>query len=47
MFLLFQRKGWEPEKYINKGPRTRRVLRAFLEKEIEIEDEYFEQMRGT
>ena len=39
MYMLFERKGWKPEKYNNMGPGQRRVVREFLKIMLKREEE--------
>ena len=45
MYMLFERKGWEPEKYRNMGPGQRRVVREFLKMMLKREDEQEKALR--
>lgn len=45
MYMLFERKGWKPEKYNNMGPGQRRVVREFLKIMLKQEEEQDEALR--
>lgn len=46
MYVLLRRHHWKPSDYYRMGPGERLIVRAFLEQEMEDDDEWAERMRS-
>ena len=47
MYFLFRDKKWEPSKYYSKGEGEKRIVHAFMLRELEDREEALEEVRSN
>lgn len=47
MYFLFRDKKWEPSKYCNMGEGEKRIVHAFMLRELEDREEALKEVRGS